>query len=294
MTAVHESGGVLVSASWPDGTTLTTPLSSVSGRITDAKTGHGVPDIDVAIPWTIYHTRTAGDGTFTLADLVPGGYPVTVFDSSLATFGIVRSRGATINTSAVPKGGITIALDSTVTIARKACAAKPIGTGDGIIAVLITDPPTALNPVEVTFMNLPGATQANRQMQLLDEHPNTTVLGGIEVTSRGGPMVLCGAGSGPYILVASDSIGGRHGHAMVTVKSGALDTARIAMRPPGVIPSVVRWAARSGLGGTSTACWAVWRASWDGSKGVFWSMASWEQKALRPRVDQRPVRSGSR
>jgi formylmethanofuran dehydrogenase subunit D len=90
---VTQSGGVVAWATWPDGTSLATPLASVSGRVIDEKTRKGVADMRVAIPGTPFRTVSGANGVFRIDSVLPGPHEIWIADdSSWRAFGIARSR----------------------------------------------------------------------------------------------------------------------------------------------------------------------------------------------------------
>jgi hypothetical protein len=79
---IHEGGGELAHARWPDGTTWDGSLSTLQAT---ARTRNGVPAprAQVWFPGTPYRAITDGDGRIEIHDLVPGPYKAVIVDSAL-------------------------------------------------------------------------------------------------------------------------------------------------------------------------------------------------------------------
>ncbi len=85
VTQISLTGGVVVSASWPDGTHAETPLGTVTGVVRD-RGGHSLAGVYVYLDGTPMEARTDSTGRFTMAPVLPGRYGLDVVDSLYAPF----------------------------------------------------------------------------------------------------------------------------------------------------------------------------------------------------------------
>ena len=91
LLAIRETGGVVVSATWPNGKEWHAALRTISGQLI-AEAGTPIPGMDVWLENSADTVIAKDNGEFTLTNVVPGVYMVMVADSSLAKVGVVRGR----------------------------------------------------------------------------------------------------------------------------------------------------------------------------------------------------------
>lgn len=84
---LHETGGALVLARWPDGTSWHAPLGRLLVLAT-TRDGKPAAGVRVALAGTNYSALTDDTGKAELTELVPGPYRAEILDSTLAMIGI--------------------------------------------------------------------------------------------------------------------------------------------------------------------------------------------------------------
>lgn len=103
---VHESGGEVAHARWPDTTAWDGSLGTLHAQ---ALTGDGRPakGVSMWLPGTPYRVNSDSSGRVTIHDLVPGPYTAVVIDSTLlpidlaipTTIGFIAARDSTVEQS---------------------------------------------------------------------------------------------------------------------------------------------------------------------------------------------------
>jgi hypothetical protein len=88
---IHEQGGEIAHAAWPDGTTWNASLGTVRGRAT--KDSVPAPGVTVRLEGTDYRAITDSTGAFEIHELLPGPYDLRIQDERLARVGLLLPTG---------------------------------------------------------------------------------------------------------------------------------------------------------------------------------------------------------
>jgi Carboxypeptidase regulatory-like domain len=92
---VHEIGGEIAHAQWPDGTEWIAPLGTLRGRaMRDSVPAAGVT---VRLDGTDYAATTEATGAFEIDELLPGPYDLRIENEQLASVGLLMPTGVTFN-----------------------------------------------------------------------------------------------------------------------------------------------------------------------------------------------------
>jgi hypothetical protein len=87
-----EGGGVLIYASWPDGTIWKAPLGALRGRARLHASDSAAVGAVLSLAATNYMAVTDSMGRFVIGDLLPGPYSLQVIDPTLNDLGITAPR----------------------------------------------------------------------------------------------------------------------------------------------------------------------------------------------------------
>jgi len=88
---VHEIGGEIAYAAWPDGTEWSSPLGTLRARAT--RDGQPAPGVTVHLDNTDYAATTDATGAFEIDELLPGPYTVATEEERLARVGLFLPSG---------------------------------------------------------------------------------------------------------------------------------------------------------------------------------------------------------
>jgi len=88
---VHEIGGEIAHAQWPDATEWSAPLGTLRGRA--VKDGAATAGVTVHLDGTDYVATTEATGAFEIDELLPGPYDVGVENERLARVGLLLPTG---------------------------------------------------------------------------------------------------------------------------------------------------------------------------------------------------------
>jgi len=89
---MSESGGVVLTAAWPDGLRYESPLKPLTGIVTEAGSPTPLPGTIVSLEGTVDSALTDSAGRFTLFPVLPGRYAVHVADTTFVDFAHERSE----------------------------------------------------------------------------------------------------------------------------------------------------------------------------------------------------------
>ena len=92
LVGLSESGGVVVSAKWPDGSAWSPPSGRIRGQVIDRVAKSPIANAIVAMDGTVDSARTDSDGAFAFSPVIPGRYTLRVTDTTLSHF--VKARSA--------------------------------------------------------------------------------------------------------------------------------------------------------------------------------------------------------
>lgn len=91
---LHENGALITRGTLSDGTTLTAPLASITGRVVNDRGNTPVVGARVILDSTDVDATSDADGRFTLTGLLPGPYTVRVLDTIVAPRGGMADSAA--------------------------------------------------------------------------------------------------------------------------------------------------------------------------------------------------------
>ena len=91
-----ETGGIVLSASWPDGQKFTSPLNAVTGTVTERGTLAPIRGIVVGLESDGRTFETDSAGRFSMSPVLPGRYVMQVVDTTLAGFVAPRTKSTEI------------------------------------------------------------------------------------------------------------------------------------------------------------------------------------------------------
>ena len=92
IAGLHEIGGIVSYAEWPDGTKYNSGLATIRGAAHYATTQLPAPHIMIMLDGTPYTTFTDDRGAFEMSGVLPGVYSVIATDSLDRRLGLRRSR----------------------------------------------------------------------------------------------------------------------------------------------------------------------------------------------------------
>jgi len=172
---LRESGGIVLAATWPDGTEWRDSLAGLSGSVLQLHLPIAVPAAVVSLAGTTSETQTSANGSFELSPVVPGRYTVVITDTTLAQYAAPRSTKLTVD---IVRGGLTrirVELPPLVDVIRDVCRDQPVPRGTSMI---------------VGRVILPGATR-----------PSGRVLARWQATYNNGSPVTSENGVGRAVAV---------------------------------------------------------------------------------------------
>lgn len=125
---LHEIGGELARATWPDGSTWVAPLGALRVRVVGAGAGPAAGAV-VRLADTDYQATTDSAGLVTLTGLLPGPYTASVVDSQLAWLGISLPTGFRFVAARDSRTDASLRLETAEHFVERRCAAVPTGIG---------------------------------------------------------------------------------------------------------------------------------------------------------------------
>jgi hypothetical protein len=98
VSGLHESGGELARAAWPDAQ-WKGKLGQIRGRVIERGTGRPLANVRITLDGTSDQVVTDTTGSFTIDELLPGPYTLRAADTVLAEFEISQSRHVPVEIS---------------------------------------------------------------------------------------------------------------------------------------------------------------------------------------------------
>ncbi len=190
----HVNGGVVISAVWTDGTRFAPPFPSIEGKVVETATAKPLAGIAVAIPNSSYSAVTGADGSFHIANVLPGSYTISAADSAWSGFGLARRKSAPVVIPAAGAFTLKLEMEPLLTTIQTRCKGSPAGHGTAIIAGRVRDST--------------GAAQKTK-IELETSVFGTLVMGLSLSTTDDGYFSFCGLATGPTTFVAVDAKGRR-------------------------------------------------------------------------------------
>jgi hypothetical protein len=221
-----EQAGYLVSARWPDGTTVAPPLSTLTGTVVDADTKKPVPSIAVAIDGTQLRGWTDRAGRFSIPSLAPGPYELVIDDTSYWAFNLDWYGEAQTTVERGRDAAVRLELASPLRAARARCTAyrgviappppsiRALGYGAGTVAVRVVggrgDPITGRTTI-VAKLDVGGRITRD------------------SVRTDGEPISICRVAAGVLTVTARDSADNSGQVQLLITGDEVLDTLTIVM-----------------------------------------------------------------
>jgi len=115
------SGGIVLAATWPDGTAWRDSVAGLTGSVVQLHSSLSVPAALVSLEGAKLETQTSADGSFELAPIVPGRYTVVVTDTTLGAYAAPRSAQMTADVSRGRLTTIRVELPPLVDVIRDVC-----------------------------------------------------------------------------------------------------------------------------------------------------------------------------
>lgn len=134
-TELHERGGELVHAQWPDGPAWQAALGFLHGAVT--LNGAAAPGRVVQLLDTPYQAVTDSAGQFTMRDLLPGPYQIGFVDSTLATIGLLLSEGTQFTAARDSVTDVTLEAPTTRDYAAGLCGRDALPVSEVVLAIRV-------------------------------------------------------------------------------------------------------------------------------------------------------------
>lgn len=176
---IFDAGGMVLDASWPDGTKWSAPRSVVSGVVTSKGNGMPVASALVDLQGTPDSVRTDSTGHFRI-ETVPGRYILEAADTALASFVAPRSQSTPVEIS---RGGEAVAHLEVAPFQKavdEICRGEPLPLGSAMITGAVVFPgqiPASVD-VKAMFQHITETdVQQNTVRSTLDDRGRFVVCG---------------------------------------------------------------------------------------------------------------------
>ncbi|MEO7455796.1 MAG: carboxypeptidase-like regulatory domain-containing protein [Gemmatimonadaceae bacterium] len=138
-----ETGGLVLNARWPDGERWESSLTPLVGLVVERDTQKPMADALVAIEATGDTVMTDAAGRWAIFPIFPGGYEITVLDTSYSSFASPRQKSMPIEVLAAQKEDVKLELTGRASALKDVCDGRRapgntaliigrlVGTGDG-------------------------------------------------------------------------------------------------------------------------------------------------------------------
>jgi hypothetical protein len=176
---IFDAGGVVLDASWPDGTKWSAPRSVVTGVVTSKANGKPVASAVVDLQGTPDTVRTDSTGHFRIETL-PGRYIVEAADTALGSFVAPRVQSTPVEIS---RGGEAVArleIAPFQKVVDEICRGEPFPPGSAMITGAVVFPGEIPAGAEVNAMFqfiTQTDVQQNTVRSTLDDHGRFVVCG---------------------------------------------------------------------------------------------------------------------
>jgi hypothetical protein len=134
------SGGIVLAATWPDGTAWRDSAAGLKGSVVQLHSSLSVPAALVSLEGAKLETQTSADGSFELAPIVPGRYTVVVADTTLGAYSAPRSAQMTVDVSRGRLTTIRVELPPLVDVIRDVCRGQPMPRETSMIVGRVSVP----------------------------------------------------------------------------------------------------------------------------------------------------------
>lgn len=150
---VHESGGELANASWPDGTAWQAALGTL--RL-EARTHEGLPAVgtDLSLEHTDYRGTVDSHGVLELHDLIPGPYRVIVHDTLLAPINLTLKTPIMFRAARDSLHPVTLDVPTAYDYARSLCPPERTSANRSVAFFVFVTTPEGQPVVDVTIKEM--------------------------------------------------------------------------------------------------------------------------------------------
>ncbi len=121
ITQFGETGGIVVEASWPDGSSFKSPLEPLSGTVTEERTHRPVANVMVAIGASRDTVLTDSLGRWAIYPLFPGKYEITVADTVMESFVEPRVQKREVTVARAGKNVLNAQVPSRMLAIKRLC-----------------------------------------------------------------------------------------------------------------------------------------------------------------------------
>jgi hypothetical protein len=129
---VDETGGLVVSASWEDGTRWNSTPSIVAGVVKGRRTGTPVPDAVVTLEGTDESTQTDVNGEFAIAT-IPGRYELRIVDTAFKDFSKERSTSQLVTIALGATQMLRLEMPPVGDVLSDACRGRRVPAGSQFV-----------------------------------------------------------------------------------------------------------------------------------------------------------------
>ena len=137
---LRESGGIVLAATWPDGTTWRDSVAGLAGTVVQSHSALSLAGAMISLEGANLETHTSADGSFELAPIVPGRYTVVVTDTALAAFASPRSTHVNVDVTRGRVTKIRVELPPLVDVVREICRGQQMPRGSSTIVGRVSLP----------------------------------------------------------------------------------------------------------------------------------------------------------
>ncbi len=197
---VVQSGGVVLDASWADGTAWHDTPTGIKGTVKQTGGDQPLANAVVTIEGSSDTTLTAADGSFTLASVIPGKYTLLFADTALREYVPERKQEKPVDVAHGDYAQTTGQLGSFMDVMAKVCKGVPITDRVAVVAGRVQFPGSAPRGAQVRSDWLSDVTATGNSLtarpgeQLADlDAQNRFVVCGVAQDRKVSLRVMAGA-----------------------------------------------------------------------------------------------------
>jgi hypothetical protein len=198
VTQMSETGGVVLDARWPDGSTWKAPLTPLTGTIAERGSVTPIAGALIALQANDEAVFSNDSGHFTIFPVLPGHYVVDVADTTLAGFLPARVESRTIQVAAGEPLDLRFELEGRAGLIRKLCKDFDSSPGTTTIVAKLVD--------STGDIALPKGVQVNAEWLRDPSQPlHETQTVSVDATGR---FSLCAVPRDRAVLLSVNRVGG--------------------------------------------------------------------------------------